>query len=134
MAEASGRKLTISISPDGIAPYVAIASVRSKTITINNEQIDITTDDSDAWRTLLEEPSVRSVDLSVSGVTDDDDLMSAIMIGTSSVVHEFVEIDYNSEFTLTGKFALNNLTYTGEHADAATFEASLQSSGAVTKA
>jgi len=134
MAKSAGRKLTIAISPDGIAPYVVIASVRSKSITIGNEPIDVSEDDSDAWRELLAEPGNRSVDITVSGVTKDEVLMDKITAGTSSIALEFVQVDYNSEFTLTGTFYLNSLAYTGEYQDAVTFEASLQSSGVITKA
>lgn len=134
MAQTAGRNLIIKRSTDGGTTYNAIASVRSKSVTINNEPIDVTTDDSDAWRTLLAEPGSRSIDITVSGVTDDDTLMTAIMAGTSSVALHDIQVDYNGAFTLTGDFYLNSLTYTGEYTDAVTFEASLQSSGEVVKA
>lgn len=134
MAQTAGRNLVIKRSTDGGTTYNAIASVRSKSITINNEPIDVTTDDSSAWRTLLAEPGSRSIDISVSGITDDSALMTEIMAGTTSVALQKIQVDYDGEFTLTGDFYLNSLAYTGEYQDAVTFEASLQSSGVVVKA
>lgn len=134
MAEFAGRKITIAISPDGIAPYVVIAAVRSKSLNISREAIDVTSDDSNANRTLLDEAASRSIDASVSGVMTDEVLLDKIMTAEASQALEFCQITVDSSYTFTGKFFLNNVTVTGEYQDAATFEASLQSSGVITKA
>ena len=42
-----------------------LASVRAKTVTINGEPIDITTDNSAGYRTLLGKAATRSIDMSV---------------------------------------------------------------------
>ena len=134
MAEFAGAELTIAVSPDGVAPYVVEATVQSKSVAINNEPIDITNDDSDAWRTLLDRPSLRSIDLSVSGVYSNDGLIAESMAATSSITHLFMQVTFGTEFTLTGKFALTSVSSSGEYTDAVKFEASLQSSGEVVKA
>ena len=134
MAEFAGRKIKIGISPDGVAPYVNIAAVRSKSINITREAIDVTSDDSNADRTLLDEAASRSVDTSVSGLMSDEVLIDKIIAGEDSQALEFCQIEVDETYTLTGKFFLNNLSITGEYQDAALFEASLQSSGAIVKA
>lgn len=134
MAEAAGRKLIIKRSTDGGITYNAIASVRSKSVTINAEPIDVSSDDSQADRTLLAEPGSKSLDISVSGVMKDDTLLAEIMASASSMALQDIQIDYNGEFTLTGDFFLNSFTLSGEYQDAALFEASLQSSAAIVKA
>lgn len=134
MAEAAGRKLIIKRSTDGGTTYNAIASVRSKSITINAEPIDVTSDDSQADRTLLAEPGSKSMDLSVSGLMNDDALITEILAAAGSMAFLDIQIDYNGEFTLTGDFFLNNFTLSGEYQDTSQFEASLQSTSAIVKA
>jgi len=126
MAATSGRDLVIK--KDG----TAIAAVQSKGVSINNEPVDITSDDDDAWRTVLAEPGLRSIDIDVSGVTTDDILLDAISDGTSSVALQVIEIEYPSGALHNGNFSLNNLTRTGESAGAVTFSATLASSGEIT--
>jgi len=132
MAEAPGRDLLIQRSTDGGTTYNTIASVQSKSISINNEPIDITTDDSDAWRTLLAEPGNRTFDISVSGITKDDDLLAAISAATSSISLQDIKIVYPDGAEHEGDFFLNAVTYSGEYNGAVTFEATLQSTGEIT--
>jgi len=129
MAEAIGRDLLIQIDTGG--GYTTIAAVRTKSVSINNEPVDITSDDSDAWRTLLAEPGSRSMDMSISGLTTDEVLMDIITTGTSSYALSDYKIVYPDTSVHTGDFFLASLSRTGEYNGAVTFEASLQSSGEV---
>jgi len=129
MAEASGRDLLLKIDTGG--GYTTVASIQSKSISINNEPIDITTDDSDAWRTLLAEPGARSIDLSFSGILKDDELLALISAGTSSIALQDIQLTYPDTATHTGDFFLNSYSITGEYNGAVTFEGSLQSTGEI---
>lgn len=131
MAAAPGRDLLIEYSTDGGTTYTTIASVREKSVAKTNEPIDVTTDDSDAHRTLLAEPAMRTVDISVSGVTDDDYLITQISAATASIVLEDVRVTYPDGGTDEGTFFLNSVTRTGSYQDAVTFEAQLLSSGQI---
>ncbi len=131
MAESSGRNLIIKRLVGSV--YTTIASVTSKSVEKSNTGVDITTDDSDAWQTFLAEPGTRAINLSISGVTVDDDLMDAISLGTSSIVLEDLQILYPSGDTDTGSFQFGSLTYSGEKDGAVVFEASFSSSGEPTR-
>ena len=131
MAESSGRYLFIEIF-DGFA-FFRIAAVQSKSIQKNNEPIDITTDDSNGYRELLPEPGNRTVDISVSGITKDDALISAIRSGDLSFIIGRATINYPSGRTEEGDYYLNSLTFTGEYNGAVTFEATLQSTDETTE-
>jgi TP901-1 family phage major tail protein len=131
MAKAAGRKLKLEYSIDSGTTYTLLASVREKSINKASEPIDVSTDDSDAHRTLLAEPASRSVDISVSGVSDDEYLMTQISAATASLVFEYIRVTYPDGATDTGTFFLNSLSRTGSYQDAVTFEASLQSSGVI---
>jgi predicted secreted protein len=98
-------------------------------VEFGGDPIDITSDDSSGRRELLEEPSQRQIDLSVSGVTKSAVLRSAYMAG------EFLEemtVTYADGGVLSGDFFLASYSDTGPYNDGQTFEASFQSSGPVT--
>lgn len=125
MAASAGRELLIK---KGVS---VIAGVRTKTVTINGEPIDITSDDDSGFRTLLASAGTRSIDLSVEGVTKDATLR-AIVAGVSSQLLTDISVEYPNGDTIDGDFYLVNIEESGEYQDALTFSASLQSSGPFT--
>jgi TP901-1 family phage major tail protein len=123
MPAASGRDLIIKRNG------TKIASVTTKNFSVNNEPIDITTDDDSGFRTLLDVSGVRTIDASVEGVYIDDTLLSEAA-GASPTLITADEIVLPSAATITGNFRLNNIDITGEVAGRVEFSATLQSSGA----
>ena len=123
MAAANGRELKILKNNN------PIAGVRTKTVAIAGEPIDITTDDDLGYRTMLAEAGTYSIDLTVEGVTKDDTLRSVILTGGTLLLTD-ISIEYPDGSTITGDFFLASVEDSGEYADALTFSASLQSSGA----
>lgn len=105
-----------------------IAGVQSKGAAFNGEPVDVTSDDDAGFRTLLNEVGVESIDLSVEGVTKDNDLRSAALSGTSLMLTD-VNLEWPNGDTLSGNFFLSSLEETGPTQDALTFSATLQSSG-----
>jgi predicted secreted protein len=122
MAAANGRELKI------LKNNVAIAGVRTKTVAIAGEPIDITSDDDLGYRTMLGEAGTYSIDLTVEGVTKDAELRSIILTGGSLLLTD-ISIEYPDGSTIDGDFFLASVEDSGEFADALTFSASLQSSG-----
>jgi len=134
MAAYSGRNLIIGRTGP---TYTAIASVSSKSVEVSNSGVDVTTDDSTGWQTMLPEPGTRVVNLSISGVADDTDetLLDAIMLGTSSIVLEDIQVKFDGGGTgktaLTGDFQFSSISFSGEKDGAVGFEATMTSSGAI---
>lgn len=123
-----GRNVTFTPTTTG----VAVAGMRAKTVTINNESIDITSDDDSGWRTLLDtDPALRSIDMSVEGVTKDDDLISLAAAGGSGLVSEY-DLTFAGLGTFTGDFYFGSLELTGNYNEAVTFSSTIQSTGVVT--
>lgn len=122
MAGFSGR--TISLTWDS----AALAGVREKSVALNGEAIDITSDDDDGWRALLEEPGENQVNLSLSGVSKEDTLRADWFAGDRT---KAVVLTYPNGGVLSGDFYLANYTDTGPYNDATTFECELQSTGEV---
>ena len=125
MAASSGRELLIKKGAS------VIAGVRTKTVTINGEPIDVTTDDDSGFRTLLADPATRMIDLSVEGITKDDTLR-AIVAGAGPQLLTDITIEYPDGAVIAGDFYLVSVEESGEYQDAVTFTATLQSSGAFT--
>lgn len=117
-----GRKVLLKVDDS------LVAGVRTKGVSINRNPIDVTSDDDDGWRKLLEEPGEKQVDLSVSGVTKVDTLKQAALTGET--LHD-VELSYPDGSKIKGDFYLATYSETGPYNDASTFDASLQSSGPI---
>ncbi len=128
MAAGAGRNMTI------LEGGTAIAGLRTKTFTIGNTPIDVTTDDDNAIRALLLNDAetaiiaaTREINASFDGVTKNDDLIRDITQNQNTV--KSVVLRMTSGATIAGKFALVNLSLTGEMADAQTFSGEMQSVG-----
>lgn len=124
MAAFAGRKATITKGA------TAIAAIRTRTVTINNEPIDITSDDDNGFRTLLELPGTKTLDMSIEGVAKDGVLLTSVMSTTD--IMEAISILFPTIGTIAGDFVVTSFEVGAPYNEAATFSASLQSSGAFT--
>ena len=122
-----GRKLVFEY-PTG----TVIASVRTKSFTVDSSAIDVTTDDDSGIRALLEEPGQHQIDLSVEGLLANDDLLQQIVDGALFIQNLTIKLPFTfttTQATIVGDFRFNNFEMSGEYQDAVTFTATLQSSG-----
>ena len=132
MAGFNGRALTIDWDS------TTLVGVRTRGFTVNNEHVDVTTDDDDGWRKLLATPGLRSVEVTVGGITSDEVLVAAIM--AASITGETLDINLptgtaagiTTPGTLSGTFQCSSYEQTGEHDGAVEFSATFMSDGAVT--
>jgi len=132
MAKHAGKDMLIYLG-DGASPEVfsLIVGLRSKSFSINNEQIDVSDSDDSRWRKLLE-GGVRSCSLSGSGLLQSQsshaDCLQQAMDGSIS--------NYRITFaasgtSLTGPFLLTTFEGSGEYTDAQQYSISLESAGDV---
>ena len=119
-----GRKATIT---KGATP---IAAIRTRTVSINNEPVDITSDDDNGFRTLLQDPGTKTLDLSIEGVAKDATLLTSVMSTTDII--ETLSILFPTIGTIAGDFVVASFELAAPYNEAATFTASMQSSGAFT--
>jgi len=125
MAAGYGRELLIKKGS------TVIAGVQTKTVSINGEAIDITSDDDSGYRTMLANPGTLSLDLSVEGVSKDATLRTIIANGGSCMLTD-ITITYADGKVIAGDFFMSSFEDNGTHNDAVKFSCSLQSSGAFT--
>lgn len=124
MAEMLGRKVTITIDS------TVIANARTKSLTINNETIDITADGDEGIQRFLTEAGQKAVEVSVEGLEVDDALLE-LSLGTD--ISTTVLFTYPT-YTITGTFVMPSYSQSLPYNEATTFSATFSSSGAVVKA
>lgn len=128
MAGFNGRDLTIDWDS------TTLVGVRSRTISMTNDMVDVTTDDDSGWRTLLADPGLKSLEVQISGITSDEVLLAEFY--NASTTGETLQVTLPSSLAvpgnLSGTFHLSSFEQTAEHDGAYEFSATLMSSGAVT--
>lgn len=125
MAGANGRALTIDWDS------VTLVGVRTRGYSITNDYVDVTTDDDDGWRTLLADPGLRSMEVTVGGISSDQVLIAEIM--KASITGEPLTVQLpTTTGTLAGDFLLSSFEQNGEHDGAVEFSATFMSNGEVT--
>lgn len=116
---------------------VNLAGVRTKSVTINGSIIDVTTDDDDGVRRLMDQPGQVDVSISVSGVVLNEVLRNEAL-GTSDRVSQtqFIYLGFEGSPANThgwiGDFFISSYSESGEYQGVVTFEATFESAGTVT--
>ncbi len=123
-----GRKVTFTPTSGG----AAVIGGRSKSITINNEAIDITSDDDNGFRTMLaEDPAERSIDLSFEGILKDSALLEVAAAGGSMLIDDY-ELNIPGIGKFEGAFYFGSIELGAPYNEAVTMSATVQSSGTFT--
>ena len=130
MAAQRGKALLLKVDISGT--MTTIGGMRSTSMTLNDEAVDITNKDSGSQRELLPAGGILSMSITASGVftdsTAEQTLRSAY--GTSTFKsHNVIVPDLG---TYAGTFMIASLEYAGEYNGEATYSVTLESSGAVT--
>ncbi len=125
MAALVGRNVTFTPTGSG----VPVTGMRTKTISINNEPIDITSDDDNGWQTFLDnDPAQRGIEMSVEGITKDAALINLAVSGGSALISEY-ELEIQGLGTFTGDFHIGSLELGAPYNEAVTFSCTIRSSG-----
>lgn len=122
------------------SPQPAVAGIQEQGVTVNGEAVDITNNDSDGWRSLLDVGQINSLDISASGVVLNDTLRADAIAGATAANRRMqdatfeypLEAGQSTPARITGTFYLQGYAETGTHDGAITFECSFMSSGVVT--
>tara|TARA_R100000152_G_C6775261_1_gene203562 strand:+ start:1382 stop:1825 length:444 start_codon:yes stop_codon:yes gene_type:complete len=143
MAAQKGKDILMKINTSG-STYVTIGGLRSTSITLNDEAVDITTKSDNGTRTLLAGAGVNSITVSGSGVFTDDTAEQLVRTtfagqqntsdGSSAQSPAFKNYQFNIESlgTYTGAFQITSLEYAGEYNGEATYSMTFESAGYIT--
>lgn len=124
--EIAGRDVAFYVGDDDSGPRIC---ARTKTITVAGEPIDITQDCDGAFRTLMNMPGTRSIDMAVEGIIRQDDWVLIALDPDATNFLEQYALVIPGLGTITGDFFLGNFEIGAEYQDATTFSATVQSSG-----
>jgi TP901-1 family phage major tail protein len=133
MAAQKGRSLLMKIG-DGASPeaFTTIGGMRSTSIAINDEMVDVTNKDSGTNRALLAQGGIMSMSVSGSGVFTDsasETTLQGKMNNATNTNYQFLIPDFG---TYTGAFQLTSLEYAGEYNGEVTYSFTFESDGAIT--
>jgi TP901-1 family phage major tail protein len=142
MAAQKGLDVLMKIDISGTK--TTIGGLRSTSITLNDESVDITNKDSLGTRTLLAGAGVNSLSVSGSGVFTDSAAEVAVRTafaaqqntsdGSSAQTAAFESFEFiiPNLGTYTGAFQITSLEYAGEYNGEATYSMSFESAGYIT--
>ena len=132
MAAQQGKALLMKIG-DAASPevFTTIGGMRSNTLTMNDEMVDVTNKDSSGARTILAQGGVNSITIAGSGVFTDDASETTLKekFNVSTLTnYQFLVPDFG---TFTGAFMLTSPEYAGEYNGEVTYSFTFESSGAI---
>lgn len=145
MAAQKGLDMLLKVNTTG-STYVTVGGLRSTSITLNDESVDITNKDSLGHRQLLAGGGMNSVSISASGVFTDAATEENVRAdffgqqntsdGSSAQTASFTNYQFliPSFGTLTGSFQITSLEYAGEYNGEVTYSMSFESAGYITYA
>ena len=132
MAAQTGKAILIKVDTDGGGTFTTIGGMRSKSISLNKETVDVTDSDSvQQWRELLGGAGVKSASISGSGVFKDsatEGTVRTYFFNDTIREFQFIVPDFG---TFEGLFDITALEYSGEYNGEAQFSMSFESAGQI---
>lgn len=137
MAAQKGSALLLKIGADNAAAasadtYTTVGGLRSTSISMNDEAVDVTTKDSGNHRELLANGGIQTLSISGSGVFTDAATEETLRAAYGASAFSNFEIIIPDFGTYQGKFMLASLEYSGEYNGEVSYSATLESSGEIT--
>ena len=129
MAAQKGSAVLVKIAVS--CTQTTVGGLRSNSIVLNDEAVDITNKDSANARTYLAAAGVKSVTITGSGVFTDttaEQQMRTNWGGAALSAMSFIVPDLG---TFSGNFHIASLEYAGEYNGEATYSATFESGGAI---
>jgi TP901-1 family phage major tail protein len=129
MSEQCGAAFVVSFKDSG-GTYRVVSGLRTKSIAINSELVDITNSDSAGrWRHGLDGCGVRSASISGEGVFEDGLGQNAVFDAMMNNQIRDAKILVPGLGTFEGKFKVTQIEASGEHNAEATYSQTFESAG-----
>jgi len=112
-----------------------VGGIRSKSVSFSAEGIDITNEESDEWKVMLDKAGIRSMEISGSGVYSSYDM--AIYLENKALANELTCLMFLNKKTgrlYEGCFKLTSFEVSGDYDAESNMSISASSSGAITVA
>lgn len=133
MAKQPARLILVKRDTTGAGAFTTIAGARTKSLSINSEQVDVTTSDStNQWRELLAAAGVKSMSISLQGIFEDDAAFGLVITSTLNATNDDYQFLYPGLGTFEGSFQIASGDLGGEYNAAANYSFSLESAAEIT--
>ena len=130
MAAQLGKSLLLKINISGT--MTTLGGMRSTSMTLNDEMVDITNKDSGSQRFLLAAGGISSMSITASGVFTDSTAETTLRSKFATSTFESYNVIVPDLGTYAGTFMITSLEYAGEYNGEATYSVTLESAGSVT--
>lgn len=133
MSATAGKDLLLE-SDDGAGTFTVMGGLRSSSISLNGEAIDVTDQSSNQWTTLLDGAGIKKASISGSGIFNNsanEQLAITRMLGGTIANYKLVD---GTGKAFLGAWKITKLERKGGYKDAQEWSMTLESSGAVTYA
>ncbi len=130
MAAQRGKALLLKIDVSGT--MTTVGGMRSTSMTLNDEAVDISNKDSGSFRELLPAGGIQSMSISASGVFTDSTAETTLRAAYGTSTFKSYNIIVPDLGTYAGTFMIASLEYAGEYNGEATYSVTLESSGSIT--
>ncbi len=133
MTAQRGRDLLLKLDQSGTGTFITVAGLRSHTLSFNAGMVDVSSQESAGqWRELLAGAGLKSAQIKGSGLFKDaqsDALMRQYFFDGTIRDWQVVIPDFGA---VRGPFQITSLDVAGRHDGEVTFDAALESAGALT--
>jgi len=123
-----GRAITLSPDNDEDEP---VLGVRSKTVNLLGEALDITSDDDDSFQRFLEEAARKGISMTFEGIAKGG-FLKRVADGGNVVVLKEYSLYVPGVGTWQGDWIVSGVSFSGETDGIATFSATVNSNGVLT--
>lgn len=110
--------------------FVPVSANRSLSLTVGNEEVNVTTKDAGGWRQLLDGGGERTVSIQTEGVFTGATEQKTLRGNAASGAHDVYQVDDGDE-VLEGTFQVVNFDQSGDVNQEQAYSGSLESSGPV---
>jgi TP901-1 family phage major tail protein len=105
--------------------------MRSTGMTINGEQVDVTTKDDGEWRQLLESCGIKSMSITLAGAMTDEAKLNEMIADVVASLHSNYQITSDLDDSFEGAFETATFERSGEVGADEQFSVTLESAGDV---
>ena len=128
MAGFNGRELTFDWDS------ATLVGVQSRTMSMSNELVDVTTDDDTGWRTLLDNPGLKSLEVTIGFIVSDEVLLADFFAAETSqaTLAATLPTSLTTPGTVSGTFGISSVEWSADHDGAVEASVTFMSSGAIT--
>ena len=130
MAAQRGKALLLKIDISGT--MTTVGGMRSTSMTLNDEAVDISNKDSGSFRELLPAGGIQPMSISASGVFTDSTAETTLRAAYGTSTFKSYNIIVPDLGTYAGTFMIASLEYACEYNGEATYSVTLESSGSIT--